>query len=168
MERHAGLIRPGGKVLDLACGDGRHSLYLAGLDKRVTAVDIDIDALAKIADHDRIEIVQADLEHGPWPLAGRRFDGIVVVNYLFRPLFPRLIEALCDGGILIYDTFARGNEIFGRPRNPAFLLEPGELLKEFSPSLTIVAYEFGVANDVKPALRQRLCARKDNSVSGNE
>ena len=141
---------------------------MEALDKSVTAVDIDIDGVADLAHHDRIEVVQADLEQGPWPLAGRKFDGIVVVNYLFRPVFPTLIGALDDGGILIYDTFARGNEKFGSPSNPEFLLEPGELLQAFSPELTVIAYEFGMTDDPKPAVRQRICAIKEIAGSGND
>lgn len=161
VERHAGLICPKGEVLDLACGNGRNAQYLASLDKRVTAVDVDVSRVAALAAHDRIEIIEADLEQDAWPLGERKFDAIVVVNYLYRPHFASLTQALRDGGVLIVDTFARGNEKFGRPRNPAFLLEPGELLAAFSPSLTIVAYEFGVVNEPAPAVRQRLCAIKE-------
>jgi len=160
VERHAGLICPKGEVLDLACGNGRHAQYLASLDKHVTAVDVDISRVTALAGDHRIEIIEANLEQDAWPLGERKFDAIIVVNYLYRPHFPSLIQALRDGGVLIFDTFARGNEKFGRPRNPAFLLEPGELLAVFSPSLTVVAYEFGVINEPAPAVRQRLCAVK--------
>ena len=162
VERHAGLIRPNGEVLDLACGNGRHTRYLASLDKRVTAVDIDVSGVAALADQDRIEIIAADLEQDAWPLNNREFDGIVVVNYLFRPHFPSLIKALRDGGVLIFDTFARGNEKYGRPRNPAYLLEPGELLTAFAPDLSIVAYDYGECNEPEHAVRQRLCAIKES------
>lgn len=167
VERHARLIRRGGSVLDLACGAGRHSLYLAGLEQHVTAVDIDTADIAKLAEG-RIEIVQADLEQGDWPFPGRKFDAVVVVNYLFRPLFPVLIETLDDDGVLIYDTFAAGNQRFGRPSNPDHLLEPGELLREFAPSLMVVAYEFGVVNEPNPAVRQRLCAINVTAESANK
>jgi SAM-dependent methyltransferase len=161
VERHAGLIRPDGEVLDLACGNGRHARYLASLHKRVTAVDIDVSGAAALADQDRIEVIAADLEQDAWPLAKREFDGVVVVNYLYRPHFPLLIHALRDGGVLIFDTFARGHEKFGRPRNPAFLLEPGELLAAFSPSLSVIAYDYGEVSEPERAVRQRLCAIKE-------
>jgi SAM-dependent methyltransferase len=160
VERHAGLIRPQGEVLDLACGNGRHARYLASLDKHVTAVDIDVSGVAALANQDRIEIIAADLENDPWPLSHRQFDGVVVVNYLFRPHFPLLVQALREGGVLIFDTFARGNEKFGRPRNPAYLLEPGELLAAFAPDLSIVAYDYGECSKPEHAVRQRLCAIK--------
>ena len=163
VERHAELIRPQGEVLDLACGNGRHARYLAGLDNRVTAVDIDVSGVAALADHHRIEILVADLEQDAWPLTNREFDGIVVVNYLYRPHFPLLIKALRKGGVLIFDTFARGNEKFGHPRNPAFLLEPGELLTAFAPGLAIVAYDCGETSKPERAVRQRLCAIKEHT-----
>ena len=103
--------------------------------------------------------IAADLEGGgPWPLGGRRFEGVVVTNYLHRPLLPRLVDSLAPGGVLIYETFARGNERFGRPSNPAFLLAPGELLEAVRGRLQIVAYEHGVVARPKPAVVQRLCA----------
>ena len=163
VERYAGLIRPQGEVLDLACGRGRHAVYLARLDKRVTAVDIDVSGISEMADHDQIEILAADLEQDAWPLTNREFDGIVVVNYLYRPHFPLLIKALKKGGVLIFDTFARGNERFGHPRNPAFLLEPGELLTAFTPGLAIVAYDCGETSKPERAVRQRLCAIKEQA-----
>lgn len=161
VQRFAGLIPAGGEVLDLACGHGRHTRYLDSLELRVTAVDVDVSGIADLAESSRVEVVAADLEQAAWPLAGRQFDGIVVVNYLHRPLFPLLLQALGDGGVLIYDTFARGNEIFGKPRNPAFLLEPGELLSEFAADLSVVAYEFGETTEPQRAVRQRLCAVKE-------
>jgi len=145
-------------VLDLACGGGRHSLYFAALDHPVTAVDIDTTRIRAVAADNTIEIIAADLEQGAWPLAERRFDGIVVVNYLFRAHFPLLREALADDGVLLFDTFAAGNERFGRPGNPDHLLQPGELLREFGSALDIVAYEYGEVREPGPAVRQRLCA----------
>lgn len=155
--RFAPLIRAGGEVLDLACGEGRHARALAALGLRVEAVDRDIGALAALADTANVGVRQADLEGGPWPYAGRCFDAIVVTNYLHRPLFPLLVDALREGGVLIYETFMSGNERFGRPSNPDFLLRPGELLEAFG-SLQVVAFEQGEAALPKPAAVQRLCA----------
>lgn len=106
-----------------------------------------------------VEFVQADLEGGPWPFAGRRFAAIVVTNYLHRPLLPLLQESLEEGGVLIYETFMAGNERFGRPSNPAYLLKPGELLSVFA-ALTPLAFEQGCVERPKPAMVQRLCARR--------
>jgi SAM-dependent methyltransferase len=104
--------------------------------------------------------IQADLEDGsPWPLPGERFQGIVVANYLHRPLFPLLAESLAPGGILIYETFMQGNERYGKPSNPAFLLQPGELWRAF-PGLHVIAFEQGRAWQPKPAMIQRLCATR--------
>jgi SAM-dependent methyltransferase len=156
--RHAALIRADGEVLDLACGSGRHARWLLGQGFRVLAADIDVSRVEDLRGADRVEILQADLEVSPWPLAGRRFDGIVVANYLHRPHFGLLTAALREGGVLIIETFAAGNELLGRPRNPAFLLQPGELLDAFAGTLQIVAYQHGREYAPRPAVRQRLCA----------
>jgi len=149
---------PGSTVLDLACGNGRHARYLADLGHRITATDIDLSGIGDLSSDDRFELVEHDLERTPWPFSGRRFGGIVVVNYLYRPLFPQLVKALADDGVLIYDTFATGNERFGHPRNPAFLLNPGELLDAFAAELHVAAYDHGYVDTPQPAMRQRLCA----------
>jgi SAM-dependent methyltransferase len=149
------LIRPGGVVLDVACGSGRHARFLARLGFEVVAVDRDTSPF-----HDKpetVDLVEADLEGGPWPFAGRRFDGIVVTNYLHRPLLPILVESLEPGGVLLYETFARGNERFGKPSNPAFLLAPGELLEALRGRLRVVAYEDRVVDEPRPAAIQRVC-----------
>lgn len=157
--RFAHLIAPGSRVLDLACGFGRHARYFAGRGCRVLAVDRDPAALASMAGVSGIETHAADLEGAPWPLADRRFDALVVTNYLHRPLFPELLAALADDGTLLYETFARGNEAYGRPSNPDFLLEPGELLRLLAPRLTVVAFEQGrVAAGEREAVVQRLAA----------
>ena len=156
--QHAGRIAPASNVLDLACGNGRHTRYLAGLGHRVTAIDRNLSGVVDLAADDRFELIEHDLEHSPWPFTGRRFGGIVVTNYRYPPLYPYLIAALTDGGTLIYDTFAAGNERFGHPRNPAFLLKPGELLDAFAADLHIVAYDHGYVDAPEPALRQHLCA----------
>jgi len=158
VERFAPLIREGGTVLDLACGGGRHARYLDALGYRVVAVDIDVSGLEDLSTNENVEIIGADLESDDWPLSERRFDGVVVTNYLHRPHLPLLVESLDPHGVLIYDSFGKGNEKYGRPRNPAFLLEPGELLDAFAPQLTVVAYEHGVEETPRPAVRQRICA----------
>ncbi|HLS84833.1 MAG TPA: class I SAM-dependent methyltransferase [Burkholderiales bacterium] len=143
-----------GPVLDVACGGGRHAVFFRDRGFEVVAVDRAPVAL------ERIEFVQADLEDGrPWPFAGRRFGAVVVVNYLHRPLFPHLLAALDEGGVLLYDTFMVGNERFGRPSNPAFLLRPGELLAAFDP-LEVLGFEEGEVSEPRPAMKQRLCARR--------
>lgn len=157
VRRFAPLIAPGSSVLDLACGNGRHARFLEAGGWRVTAVDRDAGALGGLRGRAGIEIVEADLEAGAWPLGARRFDGIVVTSYLHRPLFSRIAAALTEGGVLIYETFMLGNERFGRPANPAFLLRPGELLEAFA-GLRIVAFEQGEVAQPKPAVVQRLCA----------
>jgi SAM-dependent methyltransferase len=156
--RFAPLIRAGGRVLDLACGGGRHARYLAGLALRVEAVDRDPEALARLAGVAGVTARVADLEQGPWPYAARQFDAIVVTNYLHRPLFPHLIAALAAGGVLIYETFAAGNERYGRPANPEFLLKAGELLEVARGRLRVIAYEDLYVEAPKPALVQRVCA----------
>ncbi|MDA0229834.1 MAG: class I SAM-dependent methyltransferase [Proteobacteria bacterium] len=158
--RFAGEIEPRGSVLDLACGGGRHSLFLLRHGLQVTACDIDVSALADIQEEARMEIVAADLENGAWPFSGRQFAAIVVTNYLHRPLFPEILAALTPGGLLLYETFAAGNENFGRPRNPAYLLNRGELLSSVFAGLVILAYEDLIIEEPKPAAVQRICARK--------
>jgi SAM-dependent methyltransferase len=142
-----------GPLLDLACGGGRHARLFAGRGLEVVAVDREQQALPE-----GIRFVQADLEDGsPWPFAGQRFAAIVVANYLHRPLFPRIVESLAEGGVLIYETFMIGNEKFGKPSNPQFLLRPGELLEAFA-TLSVAGFEQGRVERPKPAMIQRLCA----------
>jgi len=169
--RFAGLVKPGGSVLDLAAGSGRHTRYFLGLGHPVVAVDRDASRLAELAaDTHRAgitpEVIQADLETGaPWPLAGRRFDAVIVTNYLFRPLFADLRDALAPGGVLLYETFGVGNEAYGRPRNPEHLLRPGELLELARDALTVIAYECGlVQRGGGPAVVQRICARRGDGA----
>ncbi len=158
--RFAPLIAADGTVLDLACGNGRHALFLEDSGRSVVAVDRDAGALAGLAGHAGIRVVQADLEGDAWPCGAQRFAGIVVANYLHRPLFPRLAEALAEGGVLIYETFMLGNERFGRPSTPDFLLRPGELLSAFGSVLQVVAFEQGEVARPQPAMVQRLCAAR--------
>lgn len=153
------LIRPGGRVLDLAAGGGRHVQLLRAAGYQVVAVDRDVARLeARFAGDSGCEIKVMDLEDGgPWRLGGG-FDGIVVTHYLHRPLLPHLPGALAAGGVLLYETFMAGNERFGRPSNPDFLLQPGELLTAFA-ALTVIAFEQGAVDAPRPAMIQRLAAR---------
>ena len=156
--RWATLIRPGGMVLDLACGSGRHARWLARMGFEVSAVDRDTSVFAQAPEG--VALLEADLESGPWPYPGVAFDGIVVANYLHRPLLSTLVESLVPGGVLIYETFARGNERFGKPSNPDFLLLPGELLEAVHGHLRVLAYEDLVVEEPRPAAVQRICAQK--------
>ena len=157
--RFAPLVLPGARVLDLACGQGRHARFFAARGHRVVAADRDATALATLAGTERIDARVLDCEAGPWPLPGERFDAIVVTNYLHRPLFPHLLAALAADGVLLYETFARGNEACGRPANPDFLLLPGELLEVAAHGLTVVAFEQGhVPAPPRGAVIERLAA----------
>ncbi|GAA7755529.1 MULTISPECIES: class I SAM-dependent methyltransferase [Cupriavidus] len=160
LTRWAHLIRPGGRVLDLACGSGRHSAWLAAQGFAVLAVDRDAEAIAALPSG--IERRTVDLEQGAWPLADAgRFDAVVVTNYLHRPLWPHLIEALAPGGVLIYETFAAGNETVGKPSRPDFLLRPGELLEVAHDALRVVGYEDGTLDVPRTAFVQRICAVRE-------
>jgi SAM-dependent methyltransferase len=161
MRRFVPLMRPGGVVLDLAAGMGRHVRLLRAAGFQVVAADRDTAALdAEFGADPLCRIVAVDLEDGAaWPLAGD-YDGIVVANYLHRPLLPELARALAPGGVLVYETFLRGNERFGKPGNPAFLLAPGELLEAYAGTLAIIAFEQGIVAAPRPAAIQRLAAVK--------
>ena len=155
MTRFAAL--PAGRTaLDLACGGGRHARWLAARGVRVTAVDRDAAAIAALAPVPGVEALCADLEGAPWPLAARAFDAVIVTNYLHRPLFDAIADAVAPGGRLVYETFALGQARFGRPANPDFLLAPGELLRAFGGRFHILSFEDGI--DARPARVQRLAA----------
>ena len=161
VKRFASQITEGGKVLDLACGAGRHAIYLAQLGFSVLAVDQDVSVLEK-SKTPRIETRALDLEAGTWPLTEGGFGAIVVTNYLYRPYLDRLPEMLGNGGLLIYETFAQGNAQFGKPSNPNFLLNSGELLALAARhALKVLAYEDLYTDEPKPAMVQRLCALKE-------
>ena len=143
IERWAHLVPAGGTVLDVACGHGRHARFFAQRGMRVTAVDRDADAIATLAGGaGAAETVVADIEGGAWPFPGRSFDAVVVTNYLWRPVMQSIIGAVAPGGVLLYETFAAGNEAFGKPSRPDFLLQPGELLR-ICAGFDVVAYEHG-------------------------
>lgn len=128
------------QVLDLACGHGRHMQFLAGLGHTVLGVDRNAEALKTASQWG--ETLQADIENAEWPLEGRSFKGVVVTNYLWRDLFPQILNSVAEGGVLIYETFSQGNQVFGKPSRPEFLLQPGELLQLCS-GLRIMAFEEG-------------------------
>jgi SAM-dependent methyltransferase len=158
VRRWSKIIPSGGEVLDVACGSGRHSLYFAGLGHSVCAVDKRSDLIASFDRHPNIVFSVCDLENGFWPFTGRKFDCIVVTNYLHRALFPFLISSLSSQGVLIYETFMLGNEIFGKPSNPDFLLTPNELIDCFAKELTVMAFEAGLVEQPRSAVIQRICA----------
>jgi SAM-dependent methyltransferase len=161
VQRFAPLI-PGGEVLDLACGTGRHARHLVSLGHLVVAVDQNADSLLAAA-ADGIVTSQIDLEaeDAVWPFGPDRFAGIVVTNYLHRPLIADMLASLAPNGVLLYETFSEGNGQFGKPSNPDFLLAPGELLEwALKHGLRVVAFEDGMVETPKPALVQRICAVK--------
>lgn len=159
--RFAPLAPAGGAVLDLACGGGRHGRYFLERGHPVVLVDRDISDVQDLAGRADVEIIEANLENGAAPpFTGRQFAAIVVTNYLWRPILPLLAGAVADNGLLIYETFGRGNENYSRPRNPDHVLRPGELLEAFGKDLQVVAYEYGLRRDPKPRVIQRIAAVK--------
>jgi SAM-dependent methyltransferase len=156
--RWSALVRPGAEVLDLACGAGRHARHFAARGATVVAVDRDAAALAALAAVAGVFTRVADLEGAAWPFAPASFDAVVVANYLHRPLFGPILAALRPGGVLIYETFMAGNERFGRPSNPDFLLRPGELLAAVQGRLEVAAFEQGEVTTPRAAVVQRICA----------
>jgi SAM-dependent methyltransferase len=160
--RHAGLIPARGRVLDLACGSGRHSKVLAGQGYAVLAVDRNFEAILKLREVPGVTTLAADLEGEEWPLAGELFAGIVVTNYLWRPRLADVLALLAPGGVVIYETFMLGNEAYGKPSSPAFLLRPGELREVAQAAgLREIAFEEGYTANPKPAMRQAICAIRD-------
>jgi SAM-dependent methyltransferase len=156
--RWSAMAPAGCAVLDVACGSGRHARFLAARGHAVEAVDRDATTLAGLVGVENISTRIADLESGAWPYSGKAFGTVVVTNYLHRPLFPLLLDALSPGGALIYDTFSIGNERYGRPSNPDFLLRPGELLEVVRGRLRVLGYEDIYVEVPKPAMVQRICA----------
>lgn len=158
VQRWSHLVPAGGAVLDVACGTGRHMRWFHARNHAVTGVDIAqaaIDSVAPLG-----EAVLADIEHGPWPFPGRQFDAVVVTHYLWRPLLPTIVASVAPGGVLIYETFAAGNETVGKPSRPDFLLRPGELLGVCQ-GLRVVAFEDGYL-DAPPRFMQRIAAVRES------
>lgn len=153
-------FRQGSTVLDLACGGGRHGRLFLDTGATVTFVDIDVSGVADLAGSDRTEILQADLETQPWPLKNRRFDAVVVTNYLHRPLFPDIVAAVAPGGWLFYETFAVGNERYGRPTNPDYLLKHDELKHSVENELDIIGYAHSLRILPKRAVMQHIAAQR--------
>lgn len=156
LRRWVHLLPAGARVLDLACGSGRNLRWLATRGFVLTGVDRDAAALAPL--QSLAEVIVADLEAGPWPLAGRRFDAVLVTNYLWRPLLPTVVDSVADGGWLVYETFADGQQTIGRPARPEFLLQPGELLAACA-GLRVVAYEDGFEVDAGRFVQRIVAAR---------
>jgi SAM-dependent methyltransferase len=182
------LLPASARVLDVACGHGRHTHWLARAGHHVTAVDRDAALLVPLAG--LAHTLVADLEAGPWPLPGAVFDAVLVTNYLWRPIFPALKEAVAPGGLLIYETFAQAHAALGRPRRPEFLLRPGELIDVFRgspdavatldetprstseegrPAWHVIAFEEGrlpARGDIPEREVQRIVARRGISEAG--
>ena len=161
VQRWSHLVKPGGVVLDVACGQGRHAHWFHALNCKLVVVDRSQEAIEILAHHsNQYEAVVADIENGPWPFPGRQFDAVVVINYLWRPLMPTLLSSLAPSGVLIYETFSEGNETVGKPSRPDFLLHTGELLA-LCKGLRVVAFEEGFVTGTDgqlPRFIQRIVA----------
>ncbi|KQT11145.1 class I SAM-dependent methyltransferase [Ramlibacter sp. Leaf400] len=162
VQRWTHLVPAGAPVLDVACGRGRHMRWFAGRGHPVTGIDRDPEAIAAVAPLGRA--LQADIENGPWPLPGETFGAVVVTNYLWRPLWPAILASVAPGGVLVYETFAEGNEEVGKPSRPDFLLRNGELL-EACRGLRVVAYEDGFLEG-PPRFVQRIVAVQPGAGQG--
>ena len=158
------MVVAGGRVLDVACGSGRHARYFASRGHPVEAVDRDIGGFLQVPD--LVNLRQADIEADPWPYAGEEFAAVVVTNYLYRPLFATLVDAVMPGGVLIYETFALGNAQYGRPTRADFLLQPEELLQVVRGHLEVRAFENVYVDSPKPAMVQRIAAIRVKDAQG--
>mgnify|MGYP006277623679 FL=1 len=158
VQRWTSLIPRGGKVLDLACGHGRHMQWLRSQGFDCLGVDRDAQALEHAQAHG--DVLQADLENAPWPLQGQTFAAVVITHYLWRPLWPHVLASLALGGVLIHETFSQGNETVGKPSNPAFLWRHGELL-DHCQSLHIVAFENGFLSQPDRFIQRIAAVRLD-------
>ena len=160
VRRFAALVPDRGRVLDVACGAGRHARWFAARGHTVDAVDLDVSQFLDVPA--AVHLRQADLEADPWPYAGDKFAGVIVTNYLHRPLMAALLACVAPGGVFIYETFAAGNEQYGRPSRPDFLLKPGELLDIVRGQLHVVAFEDIYVDSPKPAKVQRIAALRES------
>ncbi len=159
-KRFHGLIKPNGTVLDVAAGGGRHVRHFSDNGFKVIAIDKNTEPLIPFVESRKAEVIEADMETGaPWPLGNRTFDAVIVCNYLYRPHFSDLLDALAPGGVFLYETFALGNEVYTRPRNPDHLLQCGELLSLVEGKLQVIAYQHGIIEgDECPGVKQMICA----------
>lgn len=162
IRRWSHLVPAGGKILDVACGKGRHTRWFFERNHDVTGIDKALEAIESVANLG--QAIQADIEDGSWPLPGQRFAGVVVTNYLWRPLLPTLVASVAPGGVLLYETFAQGQETVGRPARPEFLLRPGELLQACQ-GLRVVAYEDGFLEDPARFVQRIAAVREPMSTS---
>ena len=169
VKRWSHLVPPGGSVLDIACGRGRHVKWFASRGHAVTGVDRSAEAIQAVAGVG--EAVFADIENNPWPLMNgeriRQFSAVVVTNYLWRPLFPVIVQSVAPGGFLIYETFSQGNETVGKPSNPEFLLRPAELLQTLA-TMRIIGFEEGFLEDPPRFVQRIVTARPDLDGSADE
>lgn len=167
---HQHVISRAGTILDVAAGGGRHARFFAEQGHQVTVIDRNIGPLTELEGSHDCEVIEADLEDGSsWPLKGRTFDAVLVCNYLHRPLFEQLIASLAPNGILLYETFALGNEVYNRPRNPDHLLKSGELLELVAGKLQVISYQHGILRgDECPGVKQMICAANNLEQSDRD
>lgn len=152
-------LEAGAHVLDLACGGGRHLRWALAQGHQVTGLDRDLSGVKDLEGAANVRLIEADLEaSAPFPLGAETFEAVIVANYLWRPVLPAIAACVGPKGLLVYDTFARGNERYGKPRNPDFLLAPNELLEAFSAHLVVIAFEHGLVREPRMKLVQRLAA----------
>ncbi|HSV60121.1 MAG TPA: class I SAM-dependent methyltransferase [Variovorax sp.] len=163
--RWSHLVPAGGRVLDVACGHGRHMRWFAQQGHAVTGVDRSAEALASASAFG--QTLLADIESGPWPFAGQQFDAVVVTNYLWRERLPDIVQAVASGGVLLYETFTQGNESVGKPSRPDFLLKNGELLRACA-ELRVVAYEDGFLAIPDERFVQRIAAVRPSNHPGEK
>lgn len=169
VERFLPGVKKDGSILDVACGAGRHMRLALERGYSVTGIDRDLSQLDDLAERSDVGLVEADLETGaPFPLRGMKYDGVIVTNYLWRPILADIIACVAADGVLIYETYARGHERQGKPSNPDFLLKNNELLEAVLPGLVVVAYEHGLRTGAHPKIIQRIAACGQEHPWANE